>query len=376
MNETKALVLDSVKLSADSIQLSGDKPTSLIQLAKVGEFKSARYGKFSITEAHVDKMVENHANSTTEPPVDYHHLSDDPMLPDQAIAAGWIKSVEKRADKSFWGAVEWTPKAAQHIRDGELRYVSPVIMWNAANEQGESVGTKLKSAALTNYPFLKGMAAVSLSELQSQGILITDVPLPADGGNEIMAAEQNDKNTADVAKLQSDFAEMQTKFNDTASKLIDTTSKVAALTADLTAERESSKKLREQILLTEATNKVEKLLRVGKLVPAQKEDMVELAQKDPIFFEKFVEKLPVVVKLNANHGTNDGDEAAANFSEGTDEDAIKLFEDKVAEFKTANPKVSDADAMIAVDKANPGLYEKRRNAFSRQTAVNGSNSVQ
>ncbi len=438
MHPTEAIVLSSVKLTADSVQLKDDKPTSTIQIAKVGDFKSTRYNKFKITEEHVDMMVKNHAASTTEPPIDYHHLSDDPVLPDQAIAAGWVKSLEKRADKSLWGSVEWTPKAAKHIQDGELRYISPVILWDALDEQGASIGTKLKAAALTNYPFLKGMASVSLSELQAQGILLADlsidqkrarlsealqtyykdsatycwlrdvfddyvvyehgtkiyrldyttdsklnvsfsgepqevvpqyVALSAHGGKKTMADENKNTNQLppEVVKLQADFAEMQTKFADTAGKVV-------SLTAALETEKTENQKLRDQIKKSGAEASVEKLLRAGKIVPAQKEDMVALAMKDEEFFTKMIANMPVVVKLNDPHGTNDGDEAAAMFNaEGGD--PIKLYDDKVNEYKAANPKASQSEAMEAVEKANPGLYEKRRMAYAATTAVRSS-SVQ
>lgn len=417
------------------VVLSGDKPMSTIQVAKVGSFKSKRYGKFNITEKHVDDMVANLGRIGSEPPVDYHHLSMLAANPDQTLAAGWFKSLEKREDKSLWGTVEWTPKAAQHIKDGELKYVSPVIVWETDSETGEGLGTSLMSAALTNYPFLKGMQAVSLSDLQAQGILLADlsidqkrsrisealqsyhkdstsycwlrdvfddyvvyelgsklyklsytmdskfgvsfsgtpeevvpqyVSLSAHGGTKMA---DDPKPNADVVKLQNDFATLQSQFTQMSTQH-------TALSEQLATERTENQKLRDQINTTAATTKVESLIRQGKLVPAQKETMVELALKDPIFFDKMSAGLQVVVKLNTTHGTNAGDEGAADFSTDGAEDAIKLFDDKVAEYKTAHPNVKTGDAILAVDKANPGLYEKRRLAYAQKTAVTQSNSVQ
>jgi phage I-like protein len=424
----EALVLGSIQI--DAAELTADKPTSTIQLSKVGDFKSKRYGKFSITAEHVDKMVENRTKSVNDPPVDYHHLSLSAVLPDQALAAGWIKNLEKRDDNSLWGSVEWTPKAAQHIRDGEFKYISPVILWDAKDEQGESMGATLMSAALTIYPFLQGMAPVALSELQAEGIVAADlsidqkrgriaealrtkdgnswirdifdkfvvyelgsklyklgykvnkklevsfdgepeevvpqyVPLTSpDGGIKPMAEEKKPEPNADVVKLQSDFAALQTQLTDTVGKM-------TALTTQLEEERTTSKKLRDDITKTRAEAGVSALIRQGKIVPAQKEKMVELAIKDPIFFEEFIKTLPVVVKLSKNHGTNEGDEEAAKFGdEGND--PIKLFDDKVAEWQEKNAGKTIGDAIKAVDKANPGLYEQRRLAYAVKTAVNGS----
>ena len=431
MQPIEALVLSSTKVDASSIQLSADKATSTIQLSKTGDFKSKRYGKFSITSEHIDKIIENRSKSVNDPPVDYHHLSLSAVLPDQAIAAGWIKNVEKRDDNSLWGTVEWTPKAAQHIRDGEYKYISPVILWDGKNEQGESLGATLMSAALTIYPFLQGMAPVALSDLQAQGIVLADlsidqkrarlsealqvyhtdstqycylmdvfddyliyqkgsksyrigysidskfevtftgepeevvpqyVPLST-GGTKTMPEEQ--KPNADVVKLQSDFAALQTQ-------LADTTGKMTALTTELNTEKEANRKLREDMTKTRAEAQVTDLMRLGKVVPAQKDKMVELAIKDPIFFNEFIQTLPTAVKLNTSHGHNTGDVDAADFSADEHESAIKLFDDKVAEYVEKNPTKPLSQAILAVDKANPGLYERRRMAFAVKTAVNGS----
>lgn len=424
VQSVEALVLSSVHI--DAAELSADKPTSTIQLSKTGDFKSKRYGKFSITAEHIDKMVENRARSANDPPVDYHHLSLSAVLPDQAIAAGWIKNIEKKDDDSLWGTVEWTPKAAQHIRDGEYKYISPVIVWDGKSEQGESQGATLMSAALTIYPFLQGMAPVALSELMAEGIVLADlsidqrrariaealqskggwlrdvfdkfavyevgsklfkqaykinkklevsfdgdpeevvpqyVPLtnPDNGGIQPMAEET--KPNPDVVKLQSDFAALQTQLTDTVGKM-------TALTTQLEEEKATSKKLRDDITKTRAEASVSALIRLGKLVPAQKEKMIELAIKDPIFFDEFAATLPVVVKLSKVHGTNDGDEEAANFGDETN-DPIKLFDDKVAEWQEKNPNKPIGDAIKAVDKLNPGLYEQRRLAYAVKTAVNG-----
>jgi phage I-like protein len=404
-------------------------PTSKIQVAKIGSFTSKRYGKFTITEQHVDEMMENLKSIVTEPPVDYHHLSMSASTPDQAIAAGWFKSLEKREDKSLWGTVEWTPKAAKHIEDKELRYVSPVIVFEGATDTKQDVGAVLLGAALTNYPFLKGMAPVSLDDLISQGILMKDMSLDEkrarvsqalnelwknspswvwlrdlfddylvyekDGkmfrqdysigdnwnirftgdpeevvqqyvtlssleGKKPMAEDKKiETQNADIVKLQSDFTELSGKFT--------------SLSTDLTAEKEENKKLRLQIARNEATAEVQALMRAGKVVPASKDKLVELCMKDPVFFKEYAGTLPVIVKLNAEHGTGE-DDVDAN-AEINGKDPIKLFDDKVAAFAKENPKMSHSEVMSTVAVANPGLYAKRRAEFSRTTAVT-SGSVQ
>jgi phage I-like protein len=443
VHPSKGLLLSSIELKADSVSLADDKPVSTIQVAKLGFFKSSRYGKFSITEKHVDEIIANHAKLGTPPPIDYHHLSIGAKTPDQAIAAGWFKSLEKRDDKTLWGTVEWTPKAAKHIQDGEFKYISPYIFYDAQSESGEQLGTVMASAALTNYPFLKGMAAVELSELQAQGIVLADlsvdqqrlrisdalhtyyknsgqytwirdvfddyvvyeldsklyklgysvngkfevtftgdpeevvpqyVSLSADGGKKKMS--EDPKPNADVVKLQSDFAALQAQFVESNTKFTETNAKVVALSTELTAEKEENKKLRDELNKNRADAQVTTLLRAGKIVPKQKDSLIKLALSDPLLFEEMTKDMPVVVKLNAQHGTNDGDENAAQFTNDSDGDPIKLFDDKVAAYQKENKDADINKAIAAVDKENPGLYEKRRLAYASKTAVGDGGSVQ
>lgn len=137
-----------------------------IQLARMGKWDHPEYGAFEITDSDLDQMVRNfEAGPLPERPVDYNHSSEvQGASPDAGQAAGWIKGLFKRAGALF-ARVEWTEKALEHIRGRQYRYISPVIQFKAKDkETGEPIGTRLKSAALVNQPFLEGMAPVSCSE--------------------------------------------------------------------------------------------------------------------------------------------------------------------------------------------------------------------
>lgn len=125
--------------------------------------------KIEITRAMLAEVVKNFAKlDTGEVPVDYDHAIEFAAGSGQPVpAAGWIKSVADGPDKDgiLWGGVQWTPKAAEMIKAGEYKYVSPVIDPSIKdNKTGEAQGWTLTSAALTNQPVLKGMPALVLSE--------------------------------------------------------------------------------------------------------------------------------------------------------------------------------------------------------------------
>jgi hypothetical protein len=145
-------------------------PTRWIQVAKTGEFVSSRYGKFSITKDDLKSMLHNFTSVTpispTQLPVDYDHLSMNPKTPGDGKAAGWFVNgkMELRAnDQELWAEVEFTPDALESVQKKEYRFVSPSFVKDYVWKNGKNIGTTLIAAAITNHPFLEGMAAITLA---------------------------------------------------------------------------------------------------------------------------------------------------------------------------------------------------------------------
>jgi phage I-like protein len=170
-----------------ALSLNDGAARSWLQLAVTGEFVSNRYGKFSITRADLAQMLHNFKTHTpkapTELPIDYDHLSMDPKHPGDGIAAGWLKRVELRANgDELWGEVEWTPRAAEQIRNREYRFVSPSFVKDYTDKRGQQIGTTLIGAGITNHPFLESMKALTLYNLSAMGdlaVLAGDRPAAA-----------------------------------------------------------------------------------------------------------------------------------------------------------------------------------------------------
>jgi hypothetical protein len=163
---------------------------------------------------------------------------------------------------------------------------------------------------------------------------------------------------ADIVKLQADMVEVS--------------GKVTSLSAELTTSNAENAKLRKELSEQKANVEVDGLVRAGKAVPAMKAKLVELYMKDPLMFTELTATMPVIVEAGRIHGTGAGDQDANNEIIG---DAIKLFDDEVVKYEEAHPNTKRSDAMSAVARLKPGLYEARRAQFSRETAVNGSPSV-
>ena len=94
--------------------------------------------------------------------VDYDHFSHSEDKP--TGAAGWIESVEARAD-GLWGMPRWSEEGKAKLEGGMYRLVSPVL--SGFESVGELNGkrllrpTVLERLALTNDPQLRGMPPVS-----------------------------------------------------------------------------------------------------------------------------------------------------------------------------------------------------------------------
>ena len=161
-----------------TLSLADGAPSSWIQLARTGKFVSSRYGKFEISKDDLEQMLFNFKNITpkapTELPVDFDHLSMDPKRPGDGAASGWMKELELREDGTqLWAKVAWTPEGADHIKNGSYRFISPSFVKDHTHKDGKKIGTTLLAAAVTNHPFLEGMAALTLHDEAAMGALAT-----------------------------------------------------------------------------------------------------------------------------------------------------------------------------------------------------------
>lgn len=142
-----------------------------IQLAKVGQFAGHPSGPFRLTPVEFEQIERNFRTTQNRKiPVDFEHASEqDPTqgrIPTEgAPAQGWIVDVKNRGDLGLWGLVEWLEPARSYIKQGKYRFFSPAIRFGAKDRvTGEPIGARMTSGALTNNPFLDGMAPLAASD--------------------------------------------------------------------------------------------------------------------------------------------------------------------------------------------------------------------
>lgn len=156
-----------------SVALSDDNKPVWIQIAKVGRFEGHPSGPFVLTPETFDEICRNFLEvDGGRVAFDFEHASEvDPTegtIPERgAPAQGWIHQLDNRGPSGLWGLVEWLEPARSYIREKKYRGVSPAIRFNARHPNtGKNIGARLTSAALTNKPFLRGMAPVTARDDQ------------------------------------------------------------------------------------------------------------------------------------------------------------------------------------------------------------------
>lgn len=319
-----------------------------IQVAMVGKWEHEFYGTIEITKAHLKEFVRNFEEGKRDVVVDYQHSSHSPD-PEEAIAGGWVKELTiKNRGKELWAKVEWTERASEKIRAGEYRYISPeFVLEYKDKESGKPVGATLLAVALTNRPFLEGMAPVELMEgkqattFNEQSEVEETSTLSIGGANvnldiirEVLGlaedVEVTDEQIAEaVEKLHTQNKELQTTNTELAETIkaseVRTEGTVrlseeefASLKEDAKAGKEASVKLREMI----ADEAVGTALSERKIAPKQKDWAKKYALNDPDGFAEFVENATEIISFDeigsGDAGETNVDEVRSFIKEKTD----------------------------------------------------------
>lgn len=203
--------------------------------------------------------------------VDYNHQSfyaDKNGQP--APAAGWVVKLEARKN-GIWALVEWTAKAAAHIRAREFRHLSPVlILWP------DGVVRRIHNIALVNEPALDDLVALAQSELNMDADAEALAEL-----QKLLGLTEKDGLAEVLAKVR----EMLTAVN---SSRPDPAAFVPM--AEFTKVVAEANKLRQGLSASEAVAHVENTIRAGRLIGAHRAWAIQLCQANKPAFDDFVAK--------------------------------------------------------------------------------------
>lgn len=294
-------------------------PPEWVLLIPAGDFQAwdgRADGKWALKDAA--GVIRASTAQGVDLTIDYDHQSEyveKNGLP--AIAAGWVKQLEARAD-GIWGRVEWTEKAAAHLAAKEYRYLSPVFY--ARKGTGEVL--RIVSAALTNRPAAVGLAltshqhpeltdsmnpilkallaALGLAEDATQEKAVAAVAALKAGADAATAVTAAIKPLRAAVKLgdDADVATIATAavkaIGEKATGAVDPNAFVPR--AEFERVQTSLAALQKDRGEEKAIDAVDAAIAAGKLAPASKEWAITYASQDLAGFKKFVEGAPVIVK--------------------------------------------------------------------------------
>lgn len=156
----------AVALAACSFELPavGADGTVEMQLTPAGAFRPTDGRPMDVPAWHIDQAIASRVISRFQarknpPVVDYEHQTLHKETNGQpAPAAAWMRALQWREGSGLWASVELTARAAELIRGGEYRFVSPVFRFDP--KTGEVLSIEM--AALTNHPAIDGMEPLAL----------------------------------------------------------------------------------------------------------------------------------------------------------------------------------------------------------------------
>lgn len=232
-----------------------------IQIIRSGIYNHLWYGELNISKETLLSMIASFDAGVMKNDlmIDYNH--------EVCEAAAWIRKlyiVEEDGQAQLWATVDWTPEGKKCVDDKEYRYISADFNFNHVdNESGVQYGPVLYGAALTNRPFVKGMAPTAQLHETNGGYM----------NLEQLSAENK--------KLSSRIEEIEKSNAAEIKRLADEKDAAVKLAADKDAEL---KKISDAKVLADKETEFSKMLSEGKVVPAQKEaflkgDMTEFLAK-------------------------------------------------------------------------------------------------
>ncbi len=139
-------------------QTQGARVTTNVPVFPEGEVEHPEYGTLTFDPMTLREYVRNWENRVRkiDVPVDLDHKNED--------AAGWITNVSYQPGNGVYATVEWNRHGQELLNDKRYRYLSPQFGEYVDEQTGETYKNVLIALTLTNFPFLKQMGPVSLSE--------------------------------------------------------------------------------------------------------------------------------------------------------------------------------------------------------------------
>ena len=290
-----------------------DKNTTTIQCLRMGKFKHPWYGILKFDQPFFESMIKNFDADIPNPEIafDFKHQPD-------FGAAAWISKIFVE-EKNLMADVTLTERGKKSIQSGEFKYFSVEYTDDYAeyefnekvDENGKAIeeetrlshGPTVLGGGLTNRPFIKGMAPVSLGE---DGKMITLEEVKDDDFSQSTKEVKESMKTLEELKAEQDqinsrMKELEEKKDDKASKeelegLVTKLEEISTAVKELSDEgnEDAAKTLEEldkaKLDLEEANKKLEekdgKVVELSESVEALSKTVTKLMESNQVLQEK------------------------------------------------------------------------------------------
>ena len=146
------------------VSLDEDRRMVEVELLPEGKWKRPQgNGWFEVARNKIQEFINNFKSGITgrELPLDFNHI------PDSRTTPGWIVGMREKINKdgnlSIFAKMQITdPEVWERIKQKSLKYISPQIIFGWVQPKSNKRFDVIKSAALTNYPYLKGMESIKI----------------------------------------------------------------------------------------------------------------------------------------------------------------------------------------------------------------------
>lgn len=266
-----------------------------IKILPLGEVKTTK-GNFYVDEESVKVMKEYFKKRGLDIVVDYEHQS---LSDKKALAGGWIKDFYIK-DNCVVAKVEFTDIAKQEIENKQYKYLSPTLFL----KNGKPI--RLHSVALTNTPAIDNMYPLFLSEDLKIELEGDDIKMDIKKILEFLGLNEN-ATEEDVLKKIEELKANETVEEDLNNEMQLSSNKeiigILGLKEDATEEeiktgllnlknntvsKAEFLALKEEMAKKEVNTILDEALKVGKIVPAQRESFMKLALSDRDTFDEIM----------------------------------------------------------------------------------------
>jgi len=282
-----------------------------IQIAWLGHLVQGNK-EFDLTPEDFADAVKNFDASQNPLAIDYEHSTF--VEGAKAPAAGWAKKIIDKGAEGLFAVVSWTKSAAEAIRAGEYKFISPVFLFRSRDTKtGENIGTKLGPLGLTNFPLIDGMEPLTakyktspetgkeketmkefLIKLLAKIGVDYDENMEPDKVIELIVAK-----TAPGSDGQKALAAVMTALDLTGPASVDEIKgKILALKhPGNTVPAEELAQARAELLAKDIETSVDGAIADGKGTPAERDWLLGMAKENLATFKSFVANRPKVVPI-------------------------------------------------------------------------------